>query len=180
MRQTGYTLIELMITIAVLSIVVGIVVPGARGFINHSLLSKEVNEISALSRLARFSAMEEQTNIVLCPTTNYAQCGTDWTQGKMAFVDLNGNGDRSTNETIIGATEALHSSVSVTAPGQSILFNRRGGANVTTTLIFCDETSDADKAMGLIINGYGKIAVAQDRNNDGTKEDHAGNALTCA
>ena len=168
-----------MITIAVLSIIVGVVVPGARGFINHSLLSKELNEVSALARLARFTAMEEHSDIVLCPTTNFAQCSTDWTQGKMAFLDLNGNAERSSNEPLIGATEALHSSVSVTAPGQSIIFNGRGGANLTTTLTFCDETSQADKAMGLIISAYGKIAVAQDKNSDDIKEDHAGNALSC-
>lgn len=178
--QTGYTLIELMVTIAILSIIIGVVMPGARGFINHSMLSKEVNELSALARLARFKAMEEQIEVVLCPTQDYSDCISNWTYAKMAFIDLNGDGDRDSDENLLGSTEKLRSSISVTAPNQSIIFDNRGGANITSTLIFCDETAKANKAVGLIINGYGKIAVAYDSDDNDIKEDHAGNDLSCS
>lgn len=179
MRNSGYTLIELMITVAILSIIISVVAPGARSFINHSLLSKEINELSSLSRLARFKAMDEQSDVILCPTKDYSQCITNWTYAKMAFVDLDGNGARSSDETMIGSTEILHSSVSVQAPSSSIIFDARGGANVTATLTFCDNTEKAETAVGLIINGYGKIAIAKDSNDDNIKEDHSGNSLSC-
>ena len=180
MRHSGYTLIELMITVAVLSIIAGVVVPGARGFINHSILTKEINELSTLARLARFKAMEEQTEVVMCPSLDYTNCISNWTYPSMAFYDVDGNGKRGTNETLLSSTEKLHSSVKTKAPSQALVFDARGGANITTTLTICDDTSKADKAVGLIINGYGKIAIAQDSDDDGVNENHAGSALTCS
>ena len=179
MRNSGYTLIELMITVAILSIIIGVVVPGARSFVNHSLLSKEVNELSSLSRLARFKAMDEQSDVILCPTTDYAKCTTNWSYAKMAFIDLDDNGERGSDENILGATEILHSSVSVVAPSSTIVFDTRGGASLTTTLVFCDDTNQAENAVGLIINGYGKISIAQDSDNDNVKEDHNNSPLSC-
>ncbi|GGF75397.1 GspH/FimT family pseudopilin [Alteromonas lipolytica] len=180
MRHSGYTLVELMITVAIMSIVIGVVVPGARGFINHSLLAKEINELSALARLARFKAMEERTEVILCPTLNYTNCVSNWTHPTMAFYDINGNSEHDNNEALLGATEPLHHSVSIQAPGQAIVFDARGGASVTTTISLCDDTGSADKAVGLIINGYGKIAIAQDYNNDGINENHLQSALACS
>ncbi|MFC3203837.1 GspH/FimT family pseudopilin [Alteromonas oceani] len=180
MRHSGYTLIELMITVAVLSIIAGVVVPGARGFINHSILTKEINELSALTRLARFKAMEEQTEVVVCPSQDYTNCISNWTYPSMAFYDVDGDGERDTNETLLSSTEKLHGSVKIDATSKALVFDVRGGANVTTTFTICDDTSKADKAVGLIINGYGKIAIAQDSDDDGVNENHAGAALSCS
>ena len=93
---------------------------------------------------------------------------------------MDGNGKRGTNETLLSATEKLHSSVKIQAPSQALVFDARGGTNVTTTLTICDDTSQAKTAVGLIINGYGKIAIAQDSDNDGINENHAGAALSCS
>lgn len=180
MRQSGYTLVELMVTVAVLSIIIGVVVPGARGFINHSLLTKEINELSALARLARFRAMEEQTEVVVCPTQDYTNCISNWTYASMAFYDVNGDGKHGSDETLLGATERLHHSLKIDAPSQPIVFDTRGGSNITATLTLCDDTQQAAKAVGLIINGYGKIAIARDSDGDGVNENHAGNALSCS
>lgn len=180
MRHSGYTLIELMVAVAVLSIIAGVVVPGARGFINHSLLTKEINELSALARLARFKAMEEQTEVVVCPSQDYKNCANNWTYASMAFYDLDGDGKRGANETLLNSTEKLHHSVTIDAPANPIVFDARGGASVTTTITLCDDTKQANKAVGLIINGYGKIAIAQDADDNGVNENHTGAALSCS
>ncbi len=180
MRQAGYTLLELMVTIAVLSIVIAVVVPGARDLVNHTRLSSEINELSSMSRLARFKAMDEQSNVIVCPTKDFSSCSTNWTYGKMACVDINDDGTRNSNEAILASTEIMNGSLKIFAPSQSLVFDRRGGANVTTTITLCDTTLKASAAVGLIINGYGKIAIAADSDDDGIKENHAGNKLACS
>jgi len=74
----------------------------------------------------------------------------------------------------------MNGSLKIFAPSQSLVFDRRGGANVTTTITLCDTTLKASAAVGLIINGYGKIAIAADSDDDGIKENHAGNKLACS
>lgn len=80
-RPTGFTLVELMITVAVLAVVLAIAVPSFRDMINRNRLVSTANEISGALNLARMEAIRRNRRVELCPSTDGATCsGNNWSR----------------------------------------------------------------------------------------------------
>lgn len=92
-RAGGFTLVELMVTIAVLAILLMIGVPSFSGVIASNRLSTGANELVASLQLARMESMRRNTRVIVCRSADQATCstGTTWT-GWITFVDVDRNG----------------------------------------------------------------------------------------
>lgn len=93
LRDAGFTLIELMVTIAVLAVIVTIATPSFASIINGNRLAGASNEISALLQLGRMEALRRNQVVIVCPvadpeasSSNVAICTTDNPSGMKAFV----------------------------------------------------------------------------------------------
>jgi type IV fimbrial biogenesis protein FimT len=90
--QSGFTLVEVMITIAVLAVVLGIAVPSFSGVIAQNRLVAATNEVVGAVQLARMEAVRRNARVGLCPTTNGSACGgADWSR-ILVFVASDGTG----------------------------------------------------------------------------------------
>lgn len=98
----GLTLIELMVTIAVLAIVLAIGVPSFQGAMNSSRLSSAANELTSALHLARSEAIKRNRTVLLCRSENLTSCADDaqW-NGWIVFVDTDGDGVVDVGEDII-------------------------------------------------------------------------------
>ena len=98
------TMIELLVTMAILVIVLAIGVPNFSGVANSSRLSSSINELTAAVQMARAEALRRNRNVVLCRSSDMASCsnGTGWTAW-MVFVDTNNDGQASAGEEVIKA-----------------------------------------------------------------------------
>ena len=92
-RAGGFTLIELMVTIAVLAVIVTLAVPSFASVINGNRLTGASNEIAALLQMSRMEALRRNQAVVVCPvadpeasSTNTAICTTTDPAGMKAFV----------------------------------------------------------------------------------------------
>ena len=97
-RQDGFTLIELMVTLAVAAIVVTMAVPSFQGVINSNRLAGAVNEMIASLQLARTEAIRRNGRAGVCLSTGSntgegATCATANVDGWTTFVDTNDDGD---------------------------------------------------------------------------------------
>ena len=84
--QYGLTLLEMLITVAILAILVGVVAPSINTILVKNRVTGDINTLSAIAQQARFSAINEQFNVILCPTTSYSTCVSDWANAKMVFI----------------------------------------------------------------------------------------------
>jgi len=92
-RHCGFTIFELMLTVAVLAIGLAIGVPRMQSFILDNRLVSQINTLNSALALARSEAVKQNQLTVVCVSTDGAVCATDanWSEGWMVFVDRNGN-----------------------------------------------------------------------------------------
>lgn len=85
--QRGLTLIELMVTLAVLGIVIAVAVPSFSTMIsNNRALALGEDLVGALS-YARSEAVKRSGNVTLCASKNGAACDGAWTDNWIVIVD---------------------------------------------------------------------------------------------
>lgn len=91
-RWRGFTLLELMATLAVAAILVVVGVPGFVGFLQNTRATSHTNDLVTALNLARSEATQRGTVIRVCSSTDGATCGgsTNWSTG---WVVLTPDGD---------------------------------------------------------------------------------------
>jgi type IV fimbrial biogenesis protein FimT len=94
-RWRGFTLIELMVTVALVAIVLAIGVPSFQTTIRNNRLSSYANEFLSALNLARTEAIRRRQPVVLCKSADGSFCQTDgknWEIGWIVFVDSDPSG----------------------------------------------------------------------------------------
>jgi type IV fimbrial biogenesis protein FimT len=86
-RSRGFTLIELMVTVAILAIALGIAVPNLQEFARRNRLVATTNNMASALALARSEAVKRAARVSVA--------STDWDGGWQVFVDTGTVGDAS-------------------------------------------------------------------------------------
>ncbi len=76
-QNSGFTLIELMITVILISVILGIGVPSFKELIRNSRLSTATNEFISSMYLARSEAVKRRTDI-LVTATDSSNSANEW------------------------------------------------------------------------------------------------------
>ena len=93
-RVYGYSLYELLVTLAIASLLIVIGVPMLAGSVSRSRQSVEINALFHAIHLARKESIVRRRPVSLCPSLDGESCepGRDWSGGWILFV--NEDGDR--------------------------------------------------------------------------------------
>lgn len=86
---------ELMITITVLGILLGLAVPTFREFSRNNSVTAAQNDLVTSFNLARSEALRRNRPVSVCASADGATCGdeTEWSSGWIAFTDRGVAGD---------------------------------------------------------------------------------------
>ncbi|MDR9440144.1 MAG: GspH/FimT family pseudopilin, partial [Halomonas sp.] len=100
-RQYGLTLIELIVTIAVLAIIATVGLPGFQKLSARNEVAAEVMRLKSALAKTRSAAITRRTTITLCPTVDMTQCQIDnnaegdaWRATLAIFEGRGESGDR--------------------------------------------------------------------------------------
>ena len=107
--ENGFTLIELMVTLAMVAILMTVAVPSFTTFQRNAELTSFSNSLLSGINAARGEAMKRGRNAMVVPKDG------DWNKGWTVFVDVNRNGvfDEATDITVL-KREAAPSYLTVT------------------------------------------------------------------
>ncbi len=87
-RASGFTIIELMITVVVLGIALTFAVPSMQQFIMNNRMTSQLNLMSSNLAMARSEAIKQNMPVLLCPSGGGATCSeSNWESGWLVFVD---------------------------------------------------------------------------------------------
>lgn len=102
MRCRGFSLIELMITIAVLAILLAIGLPSFQGSLRSNRLATSTNELIATMSLARSEAIRNVRGAMVCPSADGEACSAapDWNEGWIVWRDMDGDSIASADEVL--------------------------------------------------------------------------------
>lgn len=166
-KQKGFNLIELMVVLAVASIVLSVGVPSFRGVIMDNRLADQANRFVTSVNAARSYAVRYQRNATVCATADYSAAvptcdvTTDWSGGWIVWVDKNRDSITDANEVI-----SVHEPLSETSTFSSVAasgftYDARGfSVNGGDDLTLCDSRT-AETGRLIRINNVGRTNVAR-------------------
>jgi len=181
----GFTLVELMVTLAIAAIVMSVAVPSFATFIQNNRQTTNINGLVIALNFARAEATTRQQRVTVCKSADGAACASsgDWSQGWIVFADpVDPKGSVDAGDNIVRVTGALTgvTSFSGNVPvADSVSFKPQGLIDgIAGTITLCDSRG-ASHAAATIISLGGRIRLATDSNNDGTVENGSGSNVTC-
>lgn len=179
----GFTLIDLMMTIAIMSILFGTALPAFDEFLNKQKVVSESFELRGVLQKARATAITNRVKVTICPTNNQTNCGNDWSDGYMVFIDE--NGDRHLNETdsLISYNQIQSDKISLRWKAfghqHSMQWHETGITNHQNgSFEFCF-TGKPKLSRALIITKAGRIRASKDENGDEIHENSQGINIAC-
>lgn len=191
-NNQGFTLIELVLTLAVVSIVLLTGIPSLNKMTESNRFVTQINSISGSLALARSEAIKSGTTVTICASSNGTSCNvTTWHSGWIVFTDV----DKDTVvdagvDNLIQIQGALNGggTLTLTLNGNAGVFqfladgSSRGGKMGTFTLCPANgSTSEKEaKAKAVNINLIGRNSRAQGATPTETPvHDAAGNDISC-
>ena len=168
-RPRGFTLIEVMVTVSVMSTLLAVGLPAFAALLEHQRSSAALASLVSQMSHARLAAVKHRKPTILCPSTSGTRCdaGSDWSGGWMMFVER-GDRTRPSRPSDLLQVESVpvsrHLRVSSTA-GRSYLRylpdGRSAGSNLT--LLVC--TRGGERLGAVVVNNAGRPRV--ERGPDG-------------
>jgi type IV fimbrial biogenesis protein FimT len=178
-RQSGVTLVELMVTIAVVAILAAIAVPNLRSLILSNQLSATTGELRAALARARFEAVNRNTLVSVSPGTIAGGATFGWTGGLDLFVNptqtsaftggevIGPNGTDAKRSELLLRDDLEAQSVSITANAMSVTFKGDGGtpaANAEIVLCVDPTVVTRDNIRRVFVDRIGRIRVERATN----------------
>lgn len=164
-RSKGFTLVELMITVAVVAILAAIAFPSFQQVLRSNRVASANNEVMGLVALARSEAIRNKRGGGVCGSSNGTSCDGDWGKGMLAWSDTDPDGALGTGETVLRFV-TTNPAITATGPSaSSIVFDARGRlVGAVSREVVLQPTSCNKQALlrRLTVNASGQISTLKE------------------
>ena len=167
-QARGFTLLEMLMTMAIAAILLTIAIPSFRYVTNSNRIAGELNGLLGDLQFARAEAIKEGRTVSVCVSNDGATCAnsTSWQSGWIVFSDPTNVGVVDAGETILrvqvtfSGTDTFNASNGVSV----VTFNREGyaiGMANGTLISLHDSTNTNAWTRCLLVNLSGQMTSQQ-------------------
>jgi len=172
-QSNGYTLIELLITLAVLSVLALNVFPNISSLVAKERTIVLTNKLARTLAYARSEAIIKQVTILTCQSDNGTQCqrSENWHNGWIMFADKNSNKLRDPDEHLLQVSQASTNGSQATFRGGAgirhyVKYKPDGQAFPNGSFLICNP--DMGTGSALIITHSGRVRLSKVQTNGST------------
>lgn len=189
-KDFGFTLIEMMVVLAIAGIVIGVGIPKISIFFQSSRMTTNTNALVGAFQIAKSEAIKRQGPVTVCRSANQTSCDLNadntWEDGFIVFFDANANRVVNGGTDIIlrinagaeGNDVTIRSDTTFNNEHQYITFTSRGhpknaAALQSATYVICDDRGiksvlvngvPKTAARGVVLSVSGKVRSTRDAN----------------
>jgi len=181
-QHSGFTIIEVLVAIAVLGVVLTIAVPSFSALITSNRMVSEVNDLVSNLHFARSEAIKRGLPVSVCQSGTSPNCDNpagDWEQGWIVVVN---DGAGGVPQTVLKSFAGFKGNDRFTGNGNAtdvITFDRNGFALTSAgTLTLCDSDNTTQFTRAITVAASGNVSLERDTDNDGNV-DVDGVNVTC-
>lgn len=180
----GMTLIELMLGIGITSILTTIALPSLNDFIVQLRVDNEISRLARLLLTARNHAINNDSNVIICPLGNSSACTSNWHEELSVFIDNNANKkfDSANGEVLITTKSPVkHGDILIYAKNRTKITYQATGhlfGLSNGTFRYCPKDHQ-DKSRGIVISRSGRFYASTDSNLDGKDEKRSKEVISC-
>ncbi len=165
-NSKGYTLIECLVTVVLLIVLLTWGVAGYQHLIARNKTTAYLNELVAAIYYARSEALKNHMLITICKSINGQQCGGNWRDGWLIFVDPLNKKQPENPEQILRIYQALPlvdqlSWRSSLGENDVVQFNWLGNMRQDGSFIYCPQQAK-QYAGAVVISLTGRVRIDKD------------------
>ncbi|MDK4526111.1 GspH/FimT family pseudopilin [Kingella kingae] len=150
-KSKGFTLIELMVTVAIMGIMAAIAFPSMSNFISNTRLTNRSQQVANIFRFAKSESVRMGVPVVVCGVTirsdgrHTGVCNSDANSGLMAFADNNRDGNYTADTDMVLRTVSINGNESDVAVRKMMVVlnicdfagsDCKGGSNSKNQFVF--------------------------------------------
>jgi type IV fimbrial biogenesis protein FimT len=151
--EQGFTLVELMVTLAVVAILLGLAIPSFNDAILGTKLSTYANSLVASANVARSEAIKRNAAVTMCVSTDGASCASgNWDQGWIVLAGTE----------VIIRQDAAATGFRLTGTASTLTFQATGVGATVATITACRATPSAGNQERVVsISATGRTSTAK-------------------
>ncbi|MGE8363049.1 GspH/FimT family pseudopilin [Pseudomonas sp.] len=142
----GFTLIELMVVLALITIIALIAAPGYQGLMSGNRMISVSNNLMGALQLARSEAVTRNQSVSVCSSSNQTSCGGSWADGGIVLL---ANGE------VLRVLTPLPSDIAVN--GNTIQYNNEGQLAASSALT----VTNSGGARTVQVNRIGQVSICK-------------------
>jgi type IV fimbrial biogenesis protein FimT len=161
--QTGLTLIELLVTIAILAILLSIAVPSFIMIVQDSRLVGQTNELVTSLNYARSEAIKRGVRVSVCSRFDNTTCSGatvfNWDAGWLVFINPNNNA-AATLGSVLQVRQPLENGNTLrTAALPRVTYQSSGYSGNAGTFRLCDSRGTAS-GRAIVVSLQGRVSTS--------------------
>ena len=177
--DSGFTIVELLIIIAVMAVLTSLAVPALGQFILNRSINSQANTFSSILTFARSEAIKRNASVSVCKSANGNTCNPqgNWAQGFIVFVDPVNQGVVDAGEVVLRVVGRVHDSLTMAGvPAQGpaglgtvsdvVTYRSDGLSAQSGRWTVCSNVANSNFAVRINMElGSGRIGIERSSNN---------------
>jgi type IV fimbrial biogenesis protein FimT len=162
--QGGFTLVELMVVLALMAVLAAMLVPAFSELTLGSKLRSQANDLAGGALLARSEAIKRNAVVRMCVSANGSSCAAGgWGQGWLVFSDVNDNGTvDAPGDTVLLKHQAAANGFSINGSVTSVRFMPTGVGATAAIMTVCRASATAgEQKREVSISATGRAKVTR-------------------